>query len=131
MQWTRRETGVFGEAALAFAGAVGEAAAAGRKMYGLISQITAAPGKRDELARVLVATAGQLQGCLSYIVAADPSKPDTLWVTEVWADKDSHDRSVRSPEVLAAIAKARPLIVAFATHVETQPLGGTGLRQAR
>jgi len=95
---------------------------------GLISEITAVAGKRDELASVLVGGTSKMPGCISYVVAADPAKPDALWVTEVWIDKSSHSASLNLPAVQEAMKKGRPLIAGFASHVETIPLGGVGLQ---
>lgn len=96
-------------------------------MYGLIGRIVAHPGKREALAAVLVPGAGSMPGCLSYIVATDPSNPDALWVTEVWTDQAAHRASLQLPEVQAAIARGRPLIAGFDSRVETEVLGGISL----
>ena len=127
--WSRREFAV--SSASAVAGLGGSAAEArGLAMYGLISQIMTAPGRRDELARLLLGAAQGMPGCLSYVVAADSAKADALWVTEVWTDKQSHANSVRLPAVQEAIARSRPLIAGFSEHAETTPLGGVGLALA-
>ena len=96
-------------------------------MYGLIGQMTAAPGKRDALAAILTDMGQAMPGCLSYIVAADPADPDALWITEVWDSKASHEASLKLPAVQAAIAKGRPMIAGFGSRTETVPLGGHGL----
>ena len=96
-------------------------------MYGLIGRITAHPGQRDELAEILVPGEEGMPGCLSYIVAHDPANADALWVTEVWVDQSAHRASLQLPAVQAAIAKGRPLIAGFDSHVETSVLGGIGL----
>ena len=95
-------------------------------MYGLIGEMVAVPGKRDDLAAIL-AGMGAMPGCLSYVVAADPDRPDVLWVTEVWEDAAAHTASLRLPEVQAAIAAGRPLIAGFGQRIETKPVGGIGL----
>ena len=96
-------------------------------MYGLIGKMTAAPGRRDELAAILLEGLQAMPGLRSYIVANDPADPDALWVTEVWQDKESHANSLSLPSVQAAIARGRPLIAGFAERFETEPLGGHGL----
>lgn len=96
-------------------------------MYGLIGKIVAAPGRRDELAQILLDGTGAMPGCLSYIVAADPAEDDVLWVTEVWTDRQSHSASLTLPSVQSAIAKGRPLIAGFRDRIETEPVGGYGL----
>jgi quinol monooxygenase YgiN len=96
-------------------------------MYGLIGKIRATPGKRAELASLLVGQEGGMAGCLSYIVAEDPVDVDALWVTEVWETQEAHRASLQLPEIQAAIAKGRPLIAGFSDRHETVPLGGIGL----
>ncbi len=96
-------------------------------MYGLIGQMKAAPGKRDDLVAILKEGTGAMPGCLSYILALDPTDADAIWITEVWTDKESHAASLKLPSVQAAIAKARPIIAGFGHRFETTPVGGVGL----
>jgi len=96
-------------------------------MYGLIGKMTASPGKRDELIAILLAGVASMPGCLSYIVAEDPSEADALWITEAWDSQASHEASLSLPSVKAAIAKGRPLIAGFSNRVVTTPVGGYGL----
>jgi quinol monooxygenase YgiN len=99
-----------------------------KPMYGLIGQMLAAPGKRDELLAILGESVDGMPGCLSYVIAKDPANADALWITEVWTDKDAHAASLKLPAVQAAIAKARPIIAGFPQHFETIPVGGHGLK---
>lgn len=99
-----------------------------KPMYGLIGQMLAAPGKRDELLAILGEGTGDMPGCLSYVIAKDPTNADALWITEVWTDKDAHAASLKLPAVQAAIAKARPIIAGFPQHFETIPISGHGLK---
>lgn len=96
-------------------------------MYGLIGRIKAQPGRRDQLATILLQGTKDMPGCLSYIVANDPNEPDALWVTEVWESTDLHKASLSLPSVKDAIAKGRPLIAGFDQRFETEPIGGHGL----
>lgn len=93
-------------------------------MYGLIGQILATPGKRDELAAILTESTGEMPGCLSYIIALDTANADALWITEAWQDKESHAASLQLPQVQAAIGRAKPIIAGFGTRIETTPVGG-------
>ena len=99
-------------------------------MYGLIGQMLATPGNRDALAAILLAGIAGMPGCLSYVVAQDPTNPDALWVTEVWTSQAEHQASLSLPSVRAAIAQARPIIAGFGERFETAPLGGQGLAAA-
>ena len=96
-------------------------------MYGLIGKIKANSEKRDELISILIAGSEKMPGCLSYIVAKDAADTDTIWVTEVWIDQESHRNSLSLPSVQGAISRGRPLIAGFDERFETTPVGGNGL----
>ena len=117
-------------AAAALAGLPGHAESRETGMYGLIGKFIAADGKRDELIGYLLEGLRDMPGCLSYIVASDPSDETTIWVTEAWTDTESHKASLALPQVQAAIQKARPLIAGMERVAETAPQGGHGLTQA-
>lgn len=99
-----------------------------RQMYGLIAKMTAVAGQRDALIAVLLESTSAMPGCLSYIIAKDPADDTTLWVTEVWDDKASHDASLKLPAVAKAIAAGKPMIAAFGPAVVTTPVGGHGIK---
>jgi quinol monooxygenase YgiN len=96
-------------------------------MYGLIGKIKAVSGQRDALISILTEGVAGMPGCLSYIVAQDPTDADAIWVTEVWVDQDSHQASLSLPSVQQAITRGRPLITGFGERFETIPVGGHGL----
>ena len=96
-------------------------------MYGLIGKMTVVEGKRDEMVAILLAGVSGMPGCLSYIVATDPTDANAIWITEAWDSKASHDASLTLPSVKEAIAKGRPLIAGFAPGNVTTPVGGHGL----
>lgn len=90
-------------------------------MYGLISRIRAAPGKRDELASIL-AGVGDMPGCRSYQVGLEVSDEHALWVTEIWESADAHSTSLDLPAVRQAIDAGRPLIASIDQRIETDPV---------
>lgn len=96
-------------------------------MYGLIGKMRVAPGRRDTVIGYLLDGVKDMPGCLSYIVAHDPSDPDAIWITEAWDSPDSHKASLALPAVQGAIAQARPFITGFGERFETVPVGGPGL----
>ena len=96
-------------------------------MYGLIGKMKCVPGQRSALATVLLEGLTGMPGCLSYVVANDPTDPDALWVTEAWVDATHHKASLSLASVRQAIEKGRPLIAGFGERFETEPLGGHGL----
>ena len=133
MRYTRRQAALTGAAAAAgIAGALAPGAARTAALvatpgFGLISQIFAAPGKRDALVGLLVEGTAEMPGCQAFIIAADSARDDGIWITEIWDSKASHDQSLKLPKVLDALEKGRPLITGIGTQAETTPLGGIGL----
>lgn len=96
-------------------------------LYGLIGKMTAQPGRRAELVRILGEGTREMPGCLLYLIAEDRADADAIWISEVWTSKALHDDSLKLPAVRAAIAKGRPLIAGFGDQVQTRPLSGPGL----
>jgi quinol monooxygenase YgiN len=96
-------------------------------MYGLIGKMTAVSGQRDALIAILLESVSDMPGCLSYIIARDPTDADAIWITEVWDSQASHQASLSLPSVQQAIARGRPLIAGFGERFETEPIGGYGL----
>jgi len=101
------------------------------RMYGLAGKMISVNGKRDELIAILLKGIAGMPGCLSYVIAKDADDFDALWVTEVWADKESHAASLSVPSVQQAIAKGKPFIAGFGERFETMPVGGHGLAVSR
>ena len=97
-------------------------------MYGIIGRAKAVPGQREALVRILLQASRDMPGCLSYVVAKDRDDPQAIWITEVWQDRASHEESLTLPQVREAIASGRPLIEEFDERIETEPVGGWGLR---
>jgi quinol monooxygenase YgiN len=129
MTHDRRDILILGAAALAASAMPGIAAAQesapqNSPRYGLIGQMLAKPGKRDELVGYLKEAIGAMPGCLSYVVALDTANPDAIWVTEVWDSRENHVASLKLPAVRAAISKAKPIIAGFPQHFETVPVAG-------
>jgi len=99
-------------------------------MHGLIGRMKATPGQRDALITILLDGVSGMPGCLSYVVAQDPSDVDAIWITEVWDSKASHEASLKLPSVQDAISRGRPMIAGFDQHFETVPIGGHGISRS-
>ena len=97
-------------------------------MYGLIGKMKAQPGKRDELASLMESGMPEMDGCVSYVIAACNDDADGIWITEVWDSKEAHMASLSIPAVGELISKARPLIAGFDHRFETTPIGGIGIQ---
>ena len=96
-------------------------------MYGLITRLTAHPGRRDELGLCLLDPNVKRPGCHSYVVAHDLSDADALWVTEVWMSKPAHDAWSASIRESGVLRPALALIATWGDTVFTRPIGGVGL----
>lgn len=96
-------------------------------MYGLIGKVEVVPGQRDTLIAILLEGVSGMPGCLSYVVAQDPTDADAIWITEVWESQESHKASLSQPSVQQAISRGRPLIARFGERFETRPVGGHGI----
>jgi quinol monooxygenase YgiN len=96
-------------------------------MYGLIGRMNAVAGQRDALIAILLESTQHMPGCKQYVVARDPKDENTVWISEVWTDAESHKASLQLPEVQQAIARAKPLIASFGEYHTTEPVGGYGL----
>lgn len=96
------------------------------QVYGLIGQMKAAPGRRDELIGYLIEGSAAMPGNLGYGVWKDLADADAIWITEVWKDEAAHKASLHLPQVQEAIRKARPIIAGFGARAEVSPVAGTG-----
>ena len=98
-------------------------------MYGLVVKFIAAPGKRDDLIRVLSTGFQNMKGCHSYILAEDPADENGVWATEIWESAEAHTAAMAKPEIVAVIAqaKAEKLTAGREMRVVTKPIGGQGL----
>jgi quinol monooxygenase YgiN len=98
-------------------------------MYAMYGVLRAQPGKRDQLAAILVRAAllvGQLPGCRLYLVNEDVEDEQALRVYEAWSDKAAHDRSLQDARVRALIVEALPLMSSPPAGVEMRVVGGHG-----
>ena len=90
-------------------------------MHGLIARFTAHPGRRDEVAALMV-SGGTPPGCRSFVVANDTRDPDALWITEVWDSEEAWKASFDLPAVKASIDKVVPLVAVFGEPTVTAPV---------
>ena len=96
-------------------------------MYGIIGKMIAHNNKRDELIAILLDGTKYMPGCMSYVISKDLADENSLWITEVWENRESHRASLSLESVQQAIARGKPLIAGFGERFETSPVGGCGL----
>ena len=97
--------------------------------YGFIGSMKTQPGKREEVAAILLGGLDGLRkaGCVQYTVGVLPDDEVTIWTCEVWGSKEQHDASLQLPEAKEAIARAMPMLTGEFTSTETTVRGGLGL----
>jgi quinol monooxygenase YgiN len=99
-------------------------------MYAMTGKLFAQPGKRGQLAEILLSASrmvAEMQGCHAYIILEDATDDSAVWVFEMWADKESHDASLRDKNVRALIAEAMPILAGAPSGSELRVLGGHGV----
>lgn len=96
-------------------------------MFGLIVKFITFEGSRDEFIHIMGAGFQDMEGCHSYILAADPAEDTAVWLTEIWVDEESHDKSMADPKIKEVVAQAKPLLVRRDMRVVTEPRAGQGL----
>lgn len=83
--------------------------AQGASVYGRIDKFSATPGKRDALIAIPLEGIHEMFGCLSHLVARDPTDVDAVRITEA-RDYAARYKASRWPAAKDAIAKISPLI---------------------
>ena len=93
-------------------------------------RMVAQPGKGSVLAGTLLRIAEALRespGCELYVVNLSADEPDTVWVTEIWADEAASDRALSGDLAEVGIGQVVALLAGPPELVELSPLGGPGL----
>ncbi len=101
-------------------------------MYAMMGKLTAQADKRAELIDILKRAAdvvAQLRGCHLYIVHEDVANESSVWIYEMWDDKESHDASLKDERVRALISAAMPLMGGAPEGFELRVVGGYGLKK--
>jgi quinol monooxygenase YgiN len=93
--------------------------------FGLIGQLSAVPGKRDELIACLREGSRDIPGKLAYLIALDRNDPDSIWITEIWRDEAAYNACLLLPQVQAASAEFAKLVASAGPRIETVPLPET------
>jgi quinol monooxygenase YgiN len=93
-------------------------------------RMVAQPGQGAALADLLLRVAEGLRatpGCELYLINATPDEPDTVWVTEMWADAAASDRALSADLGEVGIGEVMALLAGPPELVDLRPLGGPGL----
>jgi quinol monooxygenase YgiN len=82
-------------------------------LFSVYGRMTALPGRRDELIALLregFRAGGDDGGLLTYSINTVPEDPDTIWLTQLWNDKEAHDATNRSEAVATVTQRLPPLL---------------------
>ena len=85
-------------------------------------------GRGEELARVLLAAAADLEpdpGCELYLINREADAADVIWVTELWRSQADLDASIERIRGSAGAADAMALVDDW-RMIELEELGGKG-----
>ena len=99
-------------------------------MYAMCGKLIAKPSQRGQLVEILLRaaqTVGQLSSCRLYAVNEDLADEVTVWVMEIWDDKEAHDALLKDERVRALIAEAMPLMGGAPSGAELKVAGGHGV----
>ena len=97
-------------------------------MYGIIGQLKATEGHRDQLINILLSGTQNMPGCKLYAISADVADETSIWITEIWDSEAAHQASLQLPSVQQAIAAGRPMIAGFGARHIVNPVGGVGVQ---
>jgi len=99
--------------------------------YGIHSKIKSKAGSSEKLVKILLdasTLAITAKGCRLYFVSKDKADPESIWVTEVWDNKEDHDNSLKDVSIMALISQAMLLIDGVPEKgQELEILGGLGI----
>ena len=98
--------------------------------YALINKMTTKPGKRDEVLTILLEAGKPFAdnpACIFYLVYIDMQDPNTIWVEDLWTNKDDHTAAMSSPEMRSFITQCMPLLEGMPEQIPVELAGGKGL----
>jgi len=81
--------------------------------YLLHGKLKAKEGLGAPLSSVLLEASRALtavKGCKLYLISADDTDNDSIWITEIWNSKEDHDNSLQIASVKSVISKALPIL---------------------
>ena len=98
--------------------------------YALINRLTAKPGKRDEVMKILLTAGKPFQdnaSCILFLVSEDVKDPNVIWVEDLWTSKEEHAAALARPDFRPFVAQAMSLLEGMPEQIEIHPAGGKGL----
>lgn len=72
----------------------------------------------------------ELNDCELYVVSLDDDDSNSIYVYEVWSDKNAHQASLSMEGAQTLIQKAKPIIARVEKINTSLPVGGKGISTA-
>lgn len=95
--------------------------------YSLINKMTAKPGKRDEVLKIMLESGKAFDNnehCLLYLVSKDKKDENVLWVQDIWTDQASHKEAMSDEAMQEYVKQAMPLLEGMPEQIAIEPAGG-------
>jgi quinol monooxygenase YgiN len=104
--------------------------------YALLNKLTAKPGRRDDVVKILIESAKMFDdndACLMYLVGEAVDDPNVIWVTDLWTSGEEHAAALKAPELRPYVERAMPMLEGMPEQLEVRPRGGkaAGLYDSR
>jgi quinol monooxygenase YgiN len=102
-----------------------------QQRYLMQGKLIAKPGRRDDLAKILLKGAehvGQARGCVFYLIGTKEDDPDAVYITEMWESLEDHHNSLKDPREKETMAQAVELLIfQIPGSLTLEIVGGVGL----
>jgi quinol monooxygenase YgiN len=102
----------------------GGAQAAALPGFGQMNKVTAKPGMREQLIKVMPVAVEGLADCLAYMASEDEKEPGAFWVVEFWTSEAAHAQAMTLPHVKEGVALGRSMVAKFEHIASFTPVGG-------
>ena len=102
--------------------------------FALLNQLTAKPGKRSDVVRLLLESGRSFDdndACLLYLVTESEDDPDVIWVVDLWTNEEEHEAALQAPEMRPFVAEALPLLVGPPEQTRIDVRGGKAVPTGR
>src|SRR3954462_11394607 len=98
--------------------------------FGLFGKLIAKDGERETLVDLLLNAAQSMENlvdCELYVVNVSNDDPNSVFVYEVWKNKNAHQSSLSLEATQTLIQLAKPIIVGIERINTLIPSGGKGI----
>ncbi|MFC7686454.1 putative quinol monooxygenase [Ureibacillus sp. GCM10028918] len=98
--------------------------------FSLFGKFTVQAGEQNTMVEILLEAAesmADLEECEIYLVSISENEPDTVYVYEVWSNKEAHQASLTLEATQKLIQCAKPIITGMERIGTLKTMGGKGV----